>query len=302
LNHRSCSIPILFCFFFLFILLPISLPLETFSSQNIKKASRKKACIASRISIGAPYDSEDCGSGRILGARLKRSFHERCMPFFRLRLRSALQVELDTGRNLLFVPDFTYGLLNIPCNAPWRPHLAKWGLQNGPPRTRSSINVRRLWRWISGMSQGKGYAYPLPCDMPEIHRQSLRTLMLLRVLGGPFCNPHFEDAQQHQRAQALAMDLGHVAGQRVGVLRVAKVSAASMALGGPFCNPHLANRPPKRILEVACGSGLWSGLCHEYFARNGHPDVAFAGIDVISIAPDMRRTRMRLPGYVWEAD
>ncbi|KAJ5942041.1 hypothetical protein N7516_002209 [Penicillium verrucosum] len=65
--------------------------------------------------------------------------------------------------------------------------------------------------------------YPLPCDLPEIHRQSLRTLMLLRI---------------------------------------------------------------------ACGSGLWSGLCHEYFTRRGHPDVAFAGIDVISIAPDLRKQGM----------
>ncbi|KAJ6002351.1 hypothetical protein N7522_007578 [Penicillium canescens] len=86
--------------------------------------------------------------------------------------------------------------------------------------------------------------YPLPCDLPEIHRQSLRTLMLLRVLGGP------------------------------------------------FCNPHLANRPPKRILEIACGSGLWSGLCHEYFSRRGHSNIAFAGIDVVSIAPDLRNQGM----------
>ncbi|CAG8906045.1 unnamed protein product [Penicillium egyptiacum] len=86
--------------------------------------------------------------------------------------------------------------------------------------------------------------YPLPCDLPEIHRQSLRTFMLLRVLGGP------------------------------------------------FCNPHLANRPPKRVLEIACGSALWSGLCHDYFARRGHADVSFAGIDVISIGPDLRKQGM----------
>ncbi|KAJ5172081.1 hypothetical protein N7492_004674 [Penicillium capsulatum] len=83
--------------------------------------------------------------------------------------------------------------------------------------------------------------YPLPCDVPEIHRQSLRTMMLLRVFGGP------------------------------------------------FCNPQLTNRPPKRVLEIACGSGLWSGLCHEYFARRGHPNVAFVGIDLVSLAPDLRK-------------
>lgn len=86
--------------------------------------------------------------------------------------------------------------------------------------------------------------YPLPCDLPEIHRQSLRTMMLLRVFGGP------------------------------------------------FCNPHLANRPPKRILEIACGSGLWSGLCHDYFTRRGQPNVGFVGIDLVSIAPDLRKQGM----------
>lgn len=86
--------------------------------------------------------------------------------------------------------------------------------------------------------------YPLPCDLPEIHRQSLRTMMLLRVFGGP------------------------------------------------FCNPHLANRPPKRVLEIACGSGLWSGLCHEYFARRGQPNVSFVGIDMVSLAPDLRKQGM----------
>ncbi|KAJ5606250.1 hypothetical protein N7510_009031 [Penicillium lagena] len=87
-------------------------------------------------------------------------------------------------------------------------------------------------------------SYPLPCDMPEIHRQTLRTAMLLRVFGGP------------------------------------------------FCNPHLANHPPKRVLEIACGSGVWSGLCHDYFARRGQPNVGFVGIDIVSIAPDLRKQGM----------
>lgn len=86
--------------------------------------------------------------------------------------------------------------------------------------------------------------YPLPCDLSEIHRQSLRTMMLLRVFGGP------------------------------------------------FCNPHLANHPPKRVLEIACGSGLWSGLCHEYFVRRGQPNVSFVGLDMVSLAPDLRKQGM----------
>ena len=83
--------------------------------------------------------------------------------------------------------------------------------------------------------------YPLPCDLPEIHRQTLRTLMLMRVFGGP------------------------------------------------FCSPSLAENPPKRVLELACGSGLWSNLCHDFFARRGHPNVSFTGVDLVSVAPDLRK-------------
>lgn len=83
--------------------------------------------------------------------------------------------------------------------------------------------------------------YPLPCDLPEIHRQTLRSLMLIRVFGGP------------------------------------------------FCTPSLNEQPPKRVLEIACGSGLWSSMCHDYFTRRGHRNIAFHGIDLVSVAPDLRK-------------
>lgn len=86
--------------------------------------------------------------------------------------------------------------------------------------------------------------YPLPCDLPEVHRQMLRSLLLMRVLGGPFCTPHFE------------------------------------------------KNPPKRVLELACGSGMWSSACYNYFASRGHTDISFTGLDIISIAPDMRKQGM----------
>ncbi|GAD97833.1 SAM binding motif containing protein [Paecilomyces variotii No. 5] len=83
--------------------------------------------------------------------------------------------------------------------------------------------------------------YPLPCDLPEIHRQTLRSLMLQRVFGAPFCSPQFSKA------------------------------------------------PPKRVLDLGCGSGLWSSMCHEYFAKKGHHDIAFTGLDIVSLAPDLRK-------------
>ncbi|OKL59961.1 hypothetical protein UA08_04822 [Talaromyces atroroseus] len=101
--------------------------------------------------------------------------------------------------------------------------------------------------------------YPLPCDLAEIHRQSLRTMTLIRVFGTPFCAPQLE------------------------------------------------NQPSKKVLEIACGSGLWSHACHDYFlerdgsesSQNKNNDnsnnniervtASFTGLDIVPIAPNLRR-------------
>lgn len=36
-------------------------------------------------------------------------------------------------------------------------------------------------------------SYPFPCDLAELQRQSLRTLLGIQVFGGPFCNPKFKE-------------------------------------------------------------------------------------------------------------
>ncbi|KAL2890590.1 SAM binding domain-containing protein containing protein [Ceratocystis lukuohia] len=74
--------------------------------------------------------------------------------------------------------------------------------------------------------------YPLPVDLTELHRQSLRTLMLIQLF------------------------------------RV------------PVCCPNLTTKPPTRVLEVGCGSGFWSMMCHRYFRNRGHNSVSFTGIDI----------------------
>ena len=81
--------------------------------------------------------------------------------------------------------------------------------------------------------------YPLPCDLPEIHRQTLRTLLLCQIFNGPVCSPAFD------------------------------------------------KKPPKRVLEVGCGSGFWSVMCHRYFARRGFNSIAFTGVDVAPLSPRM---------------
>lgn len=118
---------------------------------------------------------------------------------------------------------------------------------NSPGRPSSSTSAADYWTYPLIRQGARTYLrdpenlYPLPCDIPEIHRQTLRTLLLLRVFGGP------------------------------------------------FCNPYSADNPPKRVLEVACGSGLWSNLCHDFFASRGHPNISFTGIDLVSLAPDLRK-------------
>jgi len=80
--------------------------------------------------------------------------------------------------------------------------------------------------------------YPLPVDLEELHRQSLRTLLLMQLFGGPICSPEFAD------------------------------------------------KPPKRVLEVGCGSGFWSMMCYRYYERQGeHKNISFTGIDMAPVAP-----------------
>ncbi|ORY66525.1 S-adenosyl-L-methionine-dependent methyltransferase [Pseudomassariella vexata] len=80
--------------------------------------------------------------------------------------------------------------------------------------------------------------YPLPVDLAESHRQSLLTLTLTQLYGGPL------------------------------------ISASEM------------KSPPRRVLELGCGSGYWSMMCHQFLTARGHPDVSFVGIDVV-VPPDV---------------
>jgi SAM-dependent methyltransferase len=77
-------------------------------------------------------------------------------------------------------------------------------------------------------------SYPLPVDLNELNRQSIRTLLLFQLFGGPICSPAF------------------------------------------------ANKPPQRVLEVGCGTGFWSMMCHRYYSRHGAP-ISFTGIDLARI-------------------
>lgn len=86
--------------------------------------------------------------------------------------------------------------------------------------------------------------YPLPCDLAEIQRQNLRTLLSCRVFGRP------------------------------------------------VCSPNLSKEVPRKVLEIGCGSGFWSATCHDYFASRGHKYVAFTGLDLAPLAPDLKKQGM----------
>ena len=80
--------------------------------------------------------------------------------------------------------------------------------------------------------------YPLPVDLQEMHRQSLRTLLLIQVHGAP------------------------------------------------VASPTLITNPPMKVLEIGCGAGFWSMMCHRYYKARGHGGIEFTGIDIAPLAPD----------------
>ncbi|KAF2400092.1 hypothetical protein EJ06DRAFT_530847 [Trichodelitschia bisporula] len=84
-------------------------------------------------------------------------------------------------------------------------------------------------------------SYPLPCDLPELHRQNLHTLLATEVFG-----------------KAL-------------------------------CSPFVKKRPPKNVLEIGCGTGFWSSLCHDYLTDLGVLNVSFTGLDIVRLAPDLEK-------------
>ena len=93
---------------------------------------------------------------------------------------------------------------------------------------------------INGRPYLRDLPYPLPCDLPELLRQNLRSLLCTKLVGAP-----------------------------VG-------------------SPSLKKKPPEKVLEVACGSGYWSSVCHDFYAEMGCGNITFTGIDVIHVAPELQ--------------
>ena len=100
----------------------------------------------------------------------------------------------------------------------------------------------------------------------------------------PFVNQH---GRRYLRDPAipypLPVDLMELHRQSLQLLMLTRVQ------GGPFCSPFFEDYGPRKVLEVACGSALWSSACHDHFKGEGYPGVSFTGLDIAPLAPDLRK-------------
>lgn len=87
----------------------------------------------------------------------------------------------------------------------------------------------------------------------------------------------------------LPVDLPEIQRQNLRTL------LSNQVFGRPVCSPSVAQKVPKKVLEIGCGGAYWSALCHDHFLRLGYPDVAFVGLDVAPLAPNFN-----LQGMNWK--
>ena len=119
--------------------------------------------------------------------------------------------------------------------------------------------------------------YPLPVDLQEIHRQNLRLVLQMRLFGAPICNDVLLDSSSDEPSSS---DSSSDDNARTKPHRRKRRSSADL--------------PPLKVLEVACGSGLWSSACGDYFKKNTRRRVHFTGLDVAPVSPDLNKN-----GITW---
>ena len=64
--------------------------------------------------------------------------------------------------------------------------------------------------------------------------------------------------------------------------------------GAPFRNKVFSRDfAPVNVLDVACGSGIWTSIIGEYFGSNGYTDINYTGMDVAPLAPHMEKSGLK---------
>ncbi|KAK5107417.1 hypothetical protein LTR62_001278 [Meristemomyces frigidus] len=85
----------------------------------------------------------------------------------------------------------------------------------------------------------------------------------------------------------LPVDLPEIQRQNLRTLLGCRV------FGRAVCSPNVAKQVPQKVLELGCGSGYWSSMCHDYFSSHGFREVSFTGLDVAPLAPNFNKQGMK---------
>ncbi|RPB02290.1 hypothetical protein L873DRAFT_1673836 [Choiromyces venosus 120613-1] len=58
--------------------------------------------------------------------------------------------------------------------------------------------------------------------------------------------------------------------------------------GGYHCAEFPDDAIPSKVLEIGCGTAIWSASVADSFAARGRPDVQFVGLDIVPVYPNMQ--------------
>lgn len=58
--------------------------------------------------------------------------------------------------------------------------------------------------------------------------------------------------------------------------------------GGFYCAEFNDSNIPGKVLEIGCGTAIWSASVADEFAARGRPDVQFFGLDIVPVHAEMK--------------
>ncbi|KAK5660178.1 hypothetical protein OQA88_13648 [Cercophora sp. LCS_1] len=172
--------------------------------------------------------------------------------------------------------------------------------------------------------------YPLPVDLEELHRQSLRTLLLIELFGGPICSPAFADkpptrvleigcgsgfwsqmCYKHYEARGQGANISFVG------LDIAPVAPGAHAPGAPGHDPGDRSSAVSSITDNAPENGMnWRFVQHDIRRaslpfRNDEFDLVMVKDMSLATTMTMQQAlvdeylRVLMPGgiiEIWESD